>query len=59
MTRADGPESRRWGCGGGRMRENEPTSTVIMVDIEFKLRSRARSSCLISTHSSPIKNIKL
>ena len=44
--------------GGGRMRENEPTSTVIVVDVEFKLRSRARRSCSISMHSGAIKNIK-
>ena len=50
-------ESGRSGrCGGGRMRENEATSTEIMVDVEFKLRSRALSSCSISTHSSAIKD---
>ena len=55
----DGVELRRWGwCGGGRIRENEATSTIIIVDVEFKLRSQARSSCSISTHSSVIKNIK-
>ena len=40
-----------------RMREFEATSTVITVDVEFKLRSRPPSSCSISTYSSAIKDI--
>jgi len=57
-TRVYGPQSRRWGRCGGRMRENEATSTVITVDVEFKLRSRAQQSCSISMHSCAIRNIK-
>jgi len=49
---------RGGGGSGGVERKNEPTSTIDVVDVEFKLRSSAQKPCSILTNRAPIRKVK-